>query len=350
MTKQILLDFDSAQLTEYITQKYGVKPFVAKQIFGWLYKGAQFDDMTNISKNLRNELSQDNIAQSVEIIQILTSNIDGTQKMLYKLNDGNVIEGVLMKYKYGNTLCVSTQVGCRMGCKFCASTLNGLVRNLTAGEIIGQVVAVNAMGNGERYVDNIVLMGSGEPLDNYDNVIKFIKTISAPDTLNISQRNISLSTCGLVPQMERLAQEGLSINLTVSLHNARQEGRELIMPIAKQYSVSQVMAQCRKYFENTGRRVIIEYTLIDGNNDSYQDALALAHAVRNMSVHVNIIRLNPVKERKLHATTDKVAKKFVEYLTKLNVSATLRRQMGVDIDGACGQLRQKYLQTKESGN
>lgn len=348
--KKILLDYDKEQLKEYLTTTYNVKPFVANQVFGWLYKGVDFDDMTNIAKDLRNTLKQDNLAQAVKIIEIFTSKIDGTQKMLYQLHDGNVIEGVLMKYKYGNTLCVSTQVGCRMGCKFCASTLNGLVRNLSAGEIIGQVVAVNAMGNGSRFVDNIVLMGSGEPLDNYDNVLKFIKTISQADTLNISQRNISLSTCGLVPQMLQLADDNVSVNLTLSLHNARQEGREVIMPIAKQYSVSEVMHACRNYFEKTGRRVIVEYTLIDGNNDSYGDALALANAVRNMSVHVNLIRLNPVKERKLKATTDTNAKKFLQYLTKLNVSATLRRQMGVDIDGACGQLRQKYLESKESDN
>ncbi len=342
--KTILLDCDKQQLKDYLTTKYDVKPFVANQVFDWLYKGADFEDMSNISKPLRTLLAQDNVAKSASIIKTLTSDIDGTQKMLYRLHDGNVIEGVLMKYKYGNTLCVSTQVGCRMGCKFCASTLDGLVRNLSAGEIMGQVVAVNVLGQGKRYVDNIVLMGSGEPLDNYDNVVKFLKMVSSDQTLNISQRNISLSTCGLVPQMLQLAEEGLSVNLTISLHNARQQGREEIMPIAKKYSVSEVMSAARNYFQKTGRRVIIEYTLIDGNNDSYSDALALANAVRNMSVHINLIRLNPVKERKLRATSDTNANKFLAYLHKLNVSATLRRQMGVDIDGACGQLRRNYLE------
>ena len=340
----ILSNYNKTELRQYLVEKYQVKPFVADQVYGWILKGKNFSEMTNVSLALRDKFAQDNIAVGVEIIEKKVSELDGTEKFLYRLWDGNIIEGVLMKYKYGNTLCVSTQVGCRMGCKFCASTLDGLIRNLSSGEILGQVLTVNALGGGERYVTNIVLMGSGEPLDNFDNVVKFLRDVSAQDGLNISQRNISLSTCGLVEQMDKLADLGLSVNLTISLHNASDEKRQLIMPIANKYSVEEISQSARRYFEKTHRRVIFEYTLIDGNNDSYADALRLASVVRNMSSHVNLIRLNPVKERKLRATSDANAKKFLGYLEKQGVSATLRRQMGVDIDGACGQLRRKYME------
>ena len=328
---QQLLDLNKQQLQDFLQQNLSVKKFVATQVFDWLNKGVKFDEMTNVSLEIRGKLKQIAYAQSVEIIQTFTSQIDGTQKFLYKLHDGNVIEGVLMKYKYGNTLCVSTQVGCRMGCKFCASTLGGLVRNLSAGEILGQVVAVNALGKGERYVTNVVLMGSGEPLDNFDNVTKFLDLLSSPDGLNVSQRNVSLSTCGLVPEITALADRGYSVNLTVSLHSAKQENREEIMPIAKKYNLSQVVQAARYYFEKTGRRVIFEYTLIDGVNDTYSDALTLSSLLKNMSAHVNLIRLNPVKETKLKSCGEFNAKKFLGYLEKFKVSATLRRQMGVDI-------------------
>lgn len=341
----LLQDWDKSELTQYIVDNCNAKPFVGGQLFAWLNKGADFDKMTNINKNLKEQLSKDCLAQSVNIIKTFTSNIDGTQKLLYQLHDGNIIEGVLMKYKYGNTLCVSTQVGCRMGCKFCASTIGGLVRNLTAGEILGQVVAVNALGadSNSRYITNIVLMGSGEPLDNYDNVVKFLTLVSSAEGLNISCRNISLSTCGLVDKMMLLADSGLPVNMTISLHNAIQTGRQEIMPIANRYTVEQVMKAGKYYFDKTGRRVIVEYTLIDGVNDSYQHALVLSSVCRNMSVHINLIRLNPVKEARLRSTTDSNAKKFLGYLEKMKLSATLRRQMGVDIEGACGQLRRKYV-------
>ncbi len=346
----LLQDFTKAELTEYIVNKYNAKPFVGGQLYAWLTKGANYCDMSNINKNLKEHLQQDCLAQSVSIMQSYTSDIDGTQKFLYKLHDGNIIEGVLMKYKYGNTLCVSTQVGCRMGCRFCASTIGGLVRNLSAGEILGQVVAVNALGatDKSRYITNIVLMGSGEPLDNYDNVIKFLQLVSSTDGLNISCRNISLSTCGLVDKMRLLADSNLPVNMTISLHNAIQEGRQQIMPIANKYSVDEVMKAGKYYFDKTGRRVIVEYTLIDGVNDSYRHALVLSSVCRNMSVHINLIRLNPVKEAKLRSTTDANAKKFLGYLEKMKLSATLRRQMGVDIQGACGQLRRNYIDNGDS--
>ncbi len=341
----LLQDMTKAELTQYIADNFSAKPFVGGQLYAWLNKGAQYDSMSNINKNLRSQLEVDCLAQAVEIIDTFTSKIDGTQKLLYKLHDGNIIEGVLMKYKYGNTLCVSTQVGCRMGCRFCASTIGGLVRNLSAGEILAQVVAVNALGASQcnRYITNIVLMGSGEPLDNYDNVVKFLQLVSCDDGLNISCRNISLSTCGIVDKMILLADSGLPVNMTISLHNAIQDGRASIMPIANKYSVDEVMKAGKYYFDKTGRRVIVEYTLIDGVNDSYQHALVLSSVCRNMSVHINLIRLNPVKEAKLRSTTDMNAKKFLGYLEKMKLSATLRRQMGVDIEGACGQLRRKYI-------
>ncbi len=340
----LLQDFTLEELTEYLTANYNVKPFVAKQVYGWLTKSVDFDGMTNISKDLRESLKRKCVAVSCKIIKTLSS-ADGTQKFLFELFDGNVIEGVLMKYKYGNTLCVSSQVGCRMGCKFCASTLEGLNRNLSAGEILGQVSSVNALEkSGERYVTNIVLMGSGEPLDNFDNVVKFLRLVTSKNGLNVSERNISLSTCGIAPKMRELADLGFSVNLTISLHNADSEQRKQIMPITNAFSVEEVISACRYYFEKTGRRIIAEYTLIDGQNDSYSHALKLASHLRGISAHVNIIALNPVKETGLKGTSENNLKKFIKYLDKLGISATRRRTMGQDIEGACGQLRRRYLE------
>lgn len=344
----LLQDFSLPQLTDYLTVNYNVKPFVAKQIYQWLTKSVDFDGMTNIAKDLREKLKQNCIAVSCKIVQTLTSDIDGTQKFLYELHDGNVIEGVLMKYNYGNTLCLSSQVGCRMGCKFCASTLGGLVRNLSAGEILGQILAVNALGNNkDRFVTNVVLMGSGEPLDNFDNVTKFLQLVSDPQGINISERNISLSTCGVVPNIRKLADMGFSLNMTLSLHNADNDERKQIMPISNAYSVEEAVNACRYYFEKTGRRVIVEYTLIDKQNDSYAHALKLASLLRGMSVHVNVIALNPVKETGLKGTSESNLKRFLQYLDKLGLSATRRRTMGQDIEGACGQLRRRYLEGKD---
>ena len=339
----ILQDYTLTELTEYITANYNVKPYVAKQIFGWLTRSVDFDGMTNVAKSLRERLKQHCVAVASKIIKTLTS-ADGTQKFLFELYDGNVVEGVLMKYKYGNTLCVSSQVGCRMGCRFCASTLEGLVRNLSAGEILSQVLSVNALSNNkERYVTNIVMMGSGEPLDNFDNVVKFLRWVTDKDGINISERNISLSTCGIVPRMKELADIGFSLNLTLSLHNADNAERKEIMPVTNAYSVEEAVSACRYYFEKTGRRVIVEYTLINGQNDTRAHALKLASVLRGMSVHVNVIPLNPVKETGLKGTSEAAIKKFLQYLSDLNVSATRRRTMGQDIEGACGQLRRRYL-------
>ncbi len=346
MRKIILADFNIEELKNLIIS-LGEKGFRAGQIFKSIHLGKRFYDMTDLSKDLRQRLETEYVAQPVEIVKSLKS-VDGTEKFLFKLFDGNVIESVLMKYKYGYTLCVSTQVGCRMGCVFCASGLNGLVRNLSAGEILGQVITANNYVNGgigdKRAVTNIVLMGSGEPLDNYENTLKFLRLVSDPNGLNISTRNISLSTCGLVPKMKMLGDENVSVNLTVSLHSPFDEERQNIMPVAKTYKIKEILQACEDYFVKTGRRYYFEYTLIKGNNDSVRHADALISLLKGKPCHVNLIRLNAVKEKNLNSTTDKEAYRFLGLLEKGGLSATLRRRMGADIDGACGQLRQRYIE------
>ena len=340
--KEILQDLSLPEV-EALVAGMGEPKFRAGQLYRGLMRGARISDISELSKAFKAKLLERFEDEPVRIAQVLTAS-DGTEKYLFALADGNIVEGVLMRYKYGNTLCVSSQVGCRMGCKFCASTLGGLVRNLSAGEILGEVLSVNALGGGNsRYVTNIVMMGSGEPLDNFDNVTKFLHLVSHPDGINISERNISLSTCGIVPAIRKLADMDFSVNLTLSLHNPFDEQRRQIMPIANAYDVSQTIDACRYYFEKTGRRVIVEYTLIDGQNDSYSHAVKLASLLREMSVLVNVIALNPVRETGLKGTSESNLKKFLSYLEKLGISATRRRTMGQDIEGACGQLRRRYL-------
>lgn len=349
----ILLNDLSLDEVNSICQELGEKKFRAKQLYSWLNKGVDFDDMANLPKSFTQRLKQEGyIAQSVVVAESFTSKIDGTVKYLYRLHDGNVIEGVLMKYKYGNTLCVSTQVGCRMNCSFCASGLDGLIRNLSAGEILGQVIAVNRLNISEdqRGVTNVVLMGSGEPLDNYDNVTKFLTLLSSQDGLNFSKRNVSLSTCGLCDNIYRLADEGYTPTLTVSLHAANDERRKQIMPIANKYSVNDIMKACKYYFEKTGRRIIFEYTLINGKNDTRQEAKELAETVKGMPCHINLIRLNYVKERGLNSADNASVSEFMKTLEEKGVSVTIRRSMGSDIDGACGQLRRRYLEKSEDLN
>ena len=344
MKKDILLDKSENEIKEILTS-LGEKPFRAKQIIPELFLGKEFSEMTALPLSLREKLNENFIAQPTKIIKVLTSS-DGTEKYLFALTDGNVIEGVLMKYKYGNTLCVSTQVGCRMGCAFCASTLGGLIRNLTAGEILGEVISANKQAGGnkeKRAVTNVVLMGSGEPLDNYDNTLSFIKKLSKIDGLNISPRNVSLSTSGLVPEMIKLSNENLPINLTVSLHSPFDEERSKIMPIAKKYKIEEILNACSLFFEKTKRRYIFEYVLIKGENDGERHIKRLYELLKNRPCHLNIIRLNAVKERSLQAVDDKNAYAFCEKLNALGISATVRRRMGDDIEGACGQLRRKFL-------
>ncbi len=346
---KILLDYNLNELTELLLA-LGEKKFRAGQIYRALMTGKEIDEITEISKDLREKLKKEFVGSGVSIIKTLTSS-DGTIKFLFKLYDGNVIEGVLMKYKYGNTQCISTQVGCRMNCAFCASGLDGLVRNLSAGEILAQITLVNRYLGGtleKRQVTNVVLMGSGEPLDNYDNVVKFLRNVSSENGINISTRNISLSTCGLVPNMIKLANEGFSLNLTVSLHSPFDEERQKIMPIAKKYSVKEILDACKIYFDKTGRRYIFEYVLIQGNNDADRHVEELYRLLKGRPCHINLIRLNEVKEKNLIAVTDKNAYRFLGKLEEKGLSASLRRRTGADIDGACGQLRQKYLEEGES--
>ena len=321
----------------------GEKPFRAGQVFAWLHKGARFEDMTNLSLALREKLAASGIDQPVTVRETRVSKLDGTRKFLFALTDGNCVEGVLMRYHYGATLCISTQVGCRMGCRFCASTLEGCVRNLTAAEMLGEVQCANKDLDGER-VHNIVLMGSGEPMDNYDEVVRFLRLVSHPDGLNIGLRHISVSTCGLVPQMKRFAEEGLPVTLSLSLHAPNDEIRRRIMPIANRYTIEETLDACRYYIEKTGRRVVMEYALIDGVNASPACAEELADRLRGMQCHVNLIPLNTVKERNLFGVTEKQVQEFLSVLEKRHISATRRREMGDDIEGACGQLRKKVLQ------
>ena len=349
--KESLLSFSLEKIKNLIVEEFNEKPFRAGQIFTRLHLGEDFLEMTALSNSLREKLNERYSAVPVKIIKSLKS-IDGTEKFLFLLEDGNVVEGVLMQYKHGSSLCISTQVGCRMGCAFCASGLNGLVRNLSSGEILGQVICVNKyLGGGlgeKRKVINLVLMGSGEPLDNYDNVMEFLRLVSCREGINISPRNISLSTSGLVPQMKRLAEENLSVNLTVSLHSPFDEERRKIMPVAKKYSIKEILDACKYYFEKTGRRYIFEYVLIKGENDRREHAEELIKLLRGRPCHVNLIRLNEVKEKDLKGGTEKEAYQFLGLLERGGLSATVRRKMGEDIEGACGQLRQKYIeQTKE---
>ena len=342
-----LLGYTLEELTAYL-QTLGEKPFRAKQLYGWLHKGADFDEMRNLPAALREKLKQSDTAIGVSIIKTLVSQKDGTEKYLFSLRDGNVVEGVLMRYNYGNTLCISSQVGCRMGCRFCASTLEGRVRDMTAGEMLGEVVAVNrlhAQGD-KRGVTNIVMMGSGEPLDNYDNVVRFLRLVSAPEGINISLRNVSVSTCGLADRMDDLARENLPITLSISLHAPTDEARRRIMPIANQYSIERLMKACRDYVDKVGRRIVFEYALIEGVNTSLEDADKLAALTRGLLCHVNLIPLNDVPERDLRAPGQKGIDAFQKRLESLHVSVTRRREMGADIEGACGQLRRKHLSTE----
>ena len=347
MDKIQLLGMTAEELERFVVDELGESKFRAKQISEWLSRGADIDGMTNLSAKLRQRMNEVAVANPVRILNSYKSKLDETEKFLYALGDGNIIEGVVMRYHHGDTLCVSTQVGCRMGCAFCASTLDGKVRNLTAGEILGQVVAANGhirQQDPERRIHNIVLMGSGEPLDNYDNVVKFLRLVNDPKGLNISLRNVSLSTCGLVRKMYDFAAEGLPVTLSLSLHAPNDEIRRRIMPVANAYPINEVLDACRYYVEKTGRRVIFEYALIKNVNCEMKHAEELARRLRGLQCHVNLIPLNDVKERNLEAPSKQDVAAFLKRLELKNISATVRREMGADIDGACGQLRRKALQ------
>ncbi len=339
----VLMDYTIEELSKLFAER-NMPSFRAKQVFEWFARGFDFSEMSNLDKKTREALEGEFIGFPLSCEREFVSK-DGTKKYLLRLHDGNLVECVLMHYKYGNTICISTQVGCRMGCAFCASGMDGLKRNLTAGEMLAAVAFVNRANGGNlktRAVTNIVLMGSGEPFDNYDNVMRFLSLVSDERGLNVSKRNISLSTCGLVPEMRRFAEEENGVTLTVSLHNPFDEGRRRIMPVARKYSVAEVMDAARYYFRKTGRRVCFEYTLIRGENTSEAHARELKKLTQGFSAHVNCILLNPVKGKSLSAISRADAEAFVAHLNEIGVSATLRRQMGVDIEGACGQLKRRY--------
>ncbi|MBR1925606.1 MAG: 23S rRNA (adenine(2503)-C(2))-methyltransferase RlmN [Clostridia bacterium] len=348
---KILQDLSLSEL-ESVLDEWGEPKYRAKQIFENIYLGKKIEEITNIPKSLKQKLEEEFVDEPIKIYQVQTDK-DGTQKFAYSLFDDNIIEGVLMKYKYGNTLCVSTQVGCSMGCKFCASSLNGRVRNLSAGEILSQVLVVNKLLGGtvkKREITNLVLMGSGEPLDNYSNVTKFLKLVTSKDGINISARNISLSTCGIVPNIKNLSNLGLPIILTISLHAPNDEIRKKIMPIANKYKISEIISASKNYFNKTGRRVIFEYALISDVNDSKECAKELAFLLKGFPTHINLIPLNEVEERKLKTVSRKKAEEFLAVLKKYGASATIRRTIGENIDGACGQLRNKILKENNKKN
>lgn len=350
---ECFLDFSLKEM-EDIVLKLNEPKFRAEQLYTGLYLGKSFNEISNISQNLKNYLQQNYISQPLILINKFISK-DNTVKFAFKLFDNNIIESVLMEYEYGYTLCVSTQVGCNMRCKFCASGLDGLVRNLSAGEILAQVVLCNKFLDGklksERKITNIVLMGSGEPLDNYENVTKFLKLVTFDKGLNISERNISLSTCGIVDKIYKLADDDFKITLTISLHATNDEIRKKIMPIARRYKIHEILKACEYYFLKTKRRVVFEYVLIKDVNDSLDNAIIFKKLFSkyNLSYHINVIALNENDGVSgLTSTGRDYAKKFTNELEKNNVSATLRRTMGSDIEGACGQLRRKLLKNSEN--
>jgi len=320
----------------------GEKSFRAEQIYGWLTACRPFEEMGNLPAALRQRLREEYREGYLEQAEKRVSR-DGTVKYLLRLADGNLIESVVMSYSYGRTACLSTQAGCGMGCAFCASAVGGLVRNLSAGELLAQTLCLNAdLGSG-RNLTNLVLMGTGEPLANYDNVVRFLRMVNDQRSLNISFRNISLSTCGVVPGILRLAEEGLPMTLCLSLHSAIEEKRRAIMPIAERYSIEETVDALRIYHEKTGRRIIFEYILIRGFNDGEADAAALAGCARGLNCHVNLIPMNNVKGKPFAAPDRQEAARFLRRLETLGLSATIRRTLGQDIEGACGQLRARHI-------
>lgn len=333
------------ELTEYIAS-LGEKPFRAKQIYEWMHvkNVASIDAMTNLPKDLREQLKAQCTFTVLEQVDVQISAQDGTRKYLFGLADGNVIESVLMRYKHGNSVCISSQAGCRMGCRFCASTLDGLARNLTPAEMLEQVYRIGS-DIGER-ISNVVVMGSGEPLDNYENLLVFIQMLTDAHGLNISQRNLTVSTCGLVPRMYELADLELQITLALSLHAASQEKRRELMPVANKYELSEVMRACDYYFAKTGRRMTFEYSLVGGVNDTDEDVAGLCRLLKGKNCHINLIPVNPIKERDYVQSERAVVEAFRQKLERQGINATVRREMGRDIDGACGQLRKRHMDSE----
>lgn len=325
----------------------GEKAFRAKQTYDWMHNklAAGFDDMTNLSKDFREKCKERYAYTSLQLLKMQESKIDGTRKYLFGLADGNVVESVWMKYKHGNSVCISSQVGCRMGCRFCASTLDGLARNLMPSEMLDQIYAISRH-TGER-VSNVVVMGTGEPMDNYDNLVRFLRLLTDENGLHISARNVTVSTCGIVPNMRRLAEERLQITLALSLHATTDEKRRKLMPIANRYSIAELMDACHYYFEQTGRRITFEYSLVGGVNDTAEDAQELIALASPLNCHINLIPVNPIKERDFVQSDDSHIQAFKNKLEKSRINVTIRREMGRDIDGACGQLRRSFMNNRE---
>lgn len=336
--KPLLTDYDERELAD-LPLICDQPPYRVRQLHKWLVSGTDFDEMTDLPKQLRARLEETYSATGARIIKVARSS-DGTEKYLYSLNDGSLVEGVLMTYKYGRTLCVSTQVGCRMGCAFCASGRDGLFRNLSCGEMLGELTAANARA-GDKRVGNVVLMGSGEPLDNYENVTKFIRRLSESGI--VGQRSVSLSTCGLTDKVRALADDGFSVTLCLSLHSPFDDRRVKIMPTARRYKVADIMDAARYYFNASGRRVIVEYAMMRGFNTRDEDARELRRLTADFPCHINLIPLNDT-DSGLKGVTTKEAHAFLDRLTALGASATIRRSLGEDIEGACGQLKRRYTE------
>ena len=330
------------ELEEEFLQK-DLKRFRAGQVYDWMHVKLvrSFDEMTNLSKDLRDRLSSEYEFTSLKVERAQESALDGTIKFLFELSDKNYVESVFMRYKHGNSVCISSQVGCRMGCKFCASTIDGCERSLLPSEMLDQIYAISRY-TGER-ISNVVVMGMGEPLDNYDNLIRFVKLLTDEKGLNISGRNITVSTCGLVPKMKMLADEKLTLTLALSLHDVTDEKRRQLMPIANKYSIEELMEACAYYFEKTGRRISFEYSLVAGVNDTPEDLEGLTKLASRVKAHVNLIPVNPIKERDFRRGSREAIIAFKNKLEKNGINVTIRREMGQDIDGACGQLRRRKL-------
>ena len=336
----------SLQELEIIIKEKGEKAFRAKQIYQWIHQKqvSSYEEMSNIPLKLREILEEEYPLMKLNMIQVQESSLDGTRKYLFGLEDGNMVESVWMKYHHGNSVCISSQVGCRMGCRFCASTLDGLERNLKPSEMLEQIYSI-IRHTGER-VSNLVIMGTGEPMDNYENVVKFLRLLTGEEGYNMSQRNITVSTCGIVEGIRKLAEEKLQITLALSLHATTDEKRRHLMPVAYRYELKEVLKACEYYFEKTGRRVSFEYSLVAGVNDNLNDAKELADLVKGMNCHVNLIPVNPIKERDYRQSEKKQIEDFKNYLNNKGVTATVRREMGRDIDGACGQLRRRHMKNQ----
>ncbi|MDO4464527.1 MAG: 23S rRNA (adenine(2503)-C(2))-methyltransferase RlmN [Bacillota bacterium] len=338
-----MVDIKSLTLEELKKEmeRIGEKPFRAKQLYQWMHQklARGFDEMTNLPAAMRDRCAALYEYTAVKQVRMQESAIDGTKKFLFELRDGSLVESVWMKYKHGNSVCISSQVGCRMGCAFCASTLDGLERSLLPSEMLDQIYAITLL-TGER-VSNVVVMGTGEPLDNFENLLKFLELLTDENGLHISQRNVTVSTCGLVPRMRELADNKLQITLALSLHATTDEKRRKLMPIANKYSIAELMEACAYYFEKTGRRITFEYALVGGVNDTKEDARELTELIRSLNCHVNLIPVNPIKERSFVQSEGEAIAAFKNKLEKNGINVTIRREMGRDIDGACGQLRRR---------